>query len=83
MDYKSQYTELEAVLATQELLALESTDISETLRDEFNESAHFQKPTTMNEIEQRERDRIPKKTRRSTAWSVNVYRTLIEYRNLN
>lgn len=49
--------------------------------DEFNESAHFQKPTTMNEIEQSERDRIPKKTRQSSAWSVNVYRTLVEYRN--
>ena len=35
----------------------------------------------MNEIEQRERDRIPKKTRQSTAWSVNVYRVWAEYRN--
>ena len=72
---------LKAVLATQELPALESVDISEYLGDEFNESAHFQKPTTMNEIERRERDRIPKKTRQSTAWSLNGYRTLVEYRN--
>ena len=62
----SQYTELEeleAVLATQELLAFESVDISECLGDEFDKSARFQKPTTVNEIEQRERGRIPKKIR--------------------
>ena len=56
----SQYTkleELEAVLATQELLAFESVDVSECLGDEFDKSARFQKPTTVNEIEQRERDR--------------------------
>ena len=73
----SQYTELEerkAVLATQELLAFESVDISEFFGDEFDKSERFQKPTTVNIIEQRERERIPKKTRQSTAWSVNVYR---------
>ena len=61
----SQYTELEkleAVLATQDLLAFDSVDISECLGDEFDKSARFQKSTTVNEIEQRERDRIPKKT---------------------
>ena len=79
----SQYTELEeleAVLATQELLAFETVDISECLGDESDNSARSQKPTTVNEIEQR-RDRIPKKTRQSTAWSVNVYRAWAEYRN--
>ena len=73
----SQYTELEeleAILATQNLLAFESVYISESLGDEFGKSARFQKPTTVNEIEQRERDRISKKTRQSTTWSVNVYR---------
>ena len=50
--------DLEAVLATQELLAFESVDIPECLGDEFDKSACFQKPTTVNEIEQRERDRI-------------------------
>ena len=80
----SQYTELEeleAVLATQELLAFESVDASECLGDECNNSARFQKPTTVNKFEQRERDRIPKKTRESTAWSVNVHRAWDEYRN--
>ena len=80
----SQYTELEeleAVLATQELLAFESVDISECLGDEFDKSARFQKPTTVNEIEQRERDRIPKKTQQSTSWSVTAYRAWAEYRN--
>ena len=60
-----QYTELEeleVVLATQELLAFESVDISECLGDEFDKSARFQKPTTVNEIKQRERGRILKKT---------------------
>ena len=79
----SQYTELEeleAFLTTQELLAFKSVDISECLGDGFDKSASFQKPTTVNEIEQRERDRIPKKTRQSTAWSVNVYRAWAENR---
>ena len=60
----SQYTEheeLEAVLATQVLLSFESVDISEYLGEEFDKSARFQKPTTVNEIEQNKRDRIPKK----------------------
>ena len=48
--------ELEAVLATQELLAFGSVDIPEG--DEFDKSACFQKPAIVNEIEQRERDRI-------------------------
>ena len=80
----SQYTELkelETVLATQELLAFGSVDISDCSGDEFDKSARFQKPTTVNEIEQRVRDRIPKKTRESTAWSVNVYQAWAEYRN--
>ena len=50
----SQYTELEeleAVLATQELPAFESVDITECLGDEFDKSALFQKPTTVNETE--------------------------------
>ena len=60
----NQYTELEeleAVLATQESLAFEGVDIFECLGDEFDKRARFQKPTTVNEIEQRERDRIRKK----------------------
>ena len=48
---------------TQELLAFESIGAFECLGDEFDKSARFQKPTIVNEIEQRERDRIPKKTR--------------------
>ena len=66
---------------TQELLAFESADIFGCLVDKFDKSARFQNPTTVNEIEQRERDRIPKKTRQSTAWSVNVYLAWAEYRN--
>ena len=54
----SQYTELEeleAILATQDLLAFESVDISKCLGDDFDKNACFQKPTTVNKIEQRER----------------------------
>ena len=58
MSQCAELEELKAVLATQELLAIESVDISEHLRDEFDKSACFQKPTTVNEIEQKERDRI-------------------------
>ena len=58
----SQYSELEelkAVFATQDLLVFESVEsVSERLGDEFDKGACFQKPTTVNEIEQRERDRI-------------------------
>ena len=62
----SQYTELEELEAVLEL------------GKEFNKSARFQKPTTVNEIEQRERDRIPKKTQQSTVWLVTVYRAWAE-----
>ena len=72
MNQCTELDELEAVLATQELLAFESVEISEYLGDEFDKSACFQKPTTVNEIEQKERERIP--TRQSTVWSINVYR---------
>ena len=56
--YPGQYRELEeleAVLASQELLAFEGIDISEHLREEFDKRARFQKPTTVNEIKRRER----------------------------
>ena len=46
---------------TQELLAFESVDISERSGDEFDKSARFQNPTTVNEIEQRERTEFQRK----------------------
>ena len=59
MSQYSELEELEAVFATQDLLVFESVDsVSERLGDEFDKGACFQKPTTVNEIEQRERDRI-------------------------
>ena len=65
----SQFTELEeleAFVATQDLLAFESENIrkdfiSEYLGDESDQRTRFEKPTTVNEIEQRERERIPLK----------------------
>ena len=83
MSQKTELEELEAVLATQELLLFESIDISECLGNEFDKSARFQKATTVNEIEQSERYRIPKKTRQSTAWSVNVYRAWLYIEHTN
>ena len=85
----SQFTELEeleAFVATQDLLAFESINIrndfiSEYLGDESDQRTRFEKPTTMNEIEQRERERIPLKTRQSSSWSVNIYQAWTEQRN--
>ena len=82
----NQYTELEeleAVIATQDLIAFENAaSISEYLEDKPDDkSSRFKEPVTTNEIEQREKDRIPKKTRQSTAWSVNVYRAWATHRN--
>ena len=85
----SQFTkleELEAFVATQDLLAFESENIrkdfiSEYLGDESDQRTRFEKPTTVNEIEQRERERIPLKTRQNASWSVNVYQAWAEHRN--
>ena len=85
----SQFTELEeleAFVATQDLLAFESEHIrkdfiSKYLGDESDQRTRFEKPTAVNEIEQRERERIPLKTRQSTSWSVNVYQAWAEHRN--
>ena len=73
----SQFTELEeleAFVATQDLLAFESEHIrkdfiSKYLGDESDQRTRFEKPTTVNEIEQRERERIPLKTRQSISMS--------------
>ena len=67
---KAGENELEAFVATQDLLAFESENIrkdfiSEYLGDESDQRTRFEKPTTVNEIEQRERERIPLKTRQS------------------
>ena len=82
----SQYTEIEeqeAVIATQDLIAFENAaNTSEYLEDEPDDKhSQFKKPVTTNDIEQREYDRIPKKTWQSTAWSVNVYCTWARHRN--
>ena len=73
-------------VATQDLLAFESENIrkdfiSEYLGDESDQRTSFEKSTTVNEIEQRERERIPLKTWQSTSWSVNVYQAWAEHRN--
>ena len=80
MEGLSQLEQLEAVVATQDLLLSESVDISKYL-GEGKENGRFKKPATNEEIRQRERDRIPKKTRKNAAWSVNVYRAWAEHRN--
>ena len=80
----TEFEELEPVLATQELFAFESVDISECLADEFDKSTRFQKRrTTVNEIEQRERDRIPKKTRQSTGKRLSSLGWIPKHTNWN
>ena len=80
MDGLSQLEQLEAINATQDFLLSEPVDISKYL-DEDGECSRFEKPTTNEQIKQRERDRIPNKTRQNTSWAVNVYRAWAEYRN--
>ena len=84
----SQFTELEELEAfcchTQDLLAFESENtrkdfISKYFGDESDQRTRFEKPTTVNEIEQRERERIPLKTRQSTSLSVNPYQACFGY----
>ena len=62
----SQYTELEeleAVIATQDLIAFENAaNISKYLEDKPDDkSSRFKKPVTTNEIEQRERTEYQRK----------------------
>ena len=73
MSHSTELEKLEAVLATQELLAFESVNISECLGVEFDKNACFQKPATLNKIEQ--------KIKRQYSNSTNVYRVCDEYRN--
>ena len=49
-------------LQVKSYLLLNDVDISKRLGDEFDKSARCQNHTTVNEIEKRERDGIPKKT---------------------
>ena len=77
---------LRPFVATQDLLAFESENIrkdfiSKNLGDESDQRTRFEKPTAVNEIKPRERERIPLKTRQSTSWSVNVYQAWAEHRN--
>ena len=55
--------------------------MSEYLGDESDQRTRFEKPTAMNKIEQRERERIPLKTRQSASLSVNVYQAWADHRN--
>ena len=80
-DELSQLLQLEIIVATQDLLLSESVDISKYLEDEGREILRFEKPATDERIRQRERNRIPKKTRQNTAWAVNVCRAWAEHRN--
>jgi hypothetical protein len=68
------------VTATQGFLLSEPVDISKYLNED-GECSRFEKPTTNEQIKQRERDRTSNKTRQNTSWAVNVYRAWAEYRN--
>ena len=74
--------ELEAGIATQGLLEFKGVNVVDYLENEReNTCARFLRPLTDDDITTRERERIPKKTRQTTSWSVNVYRAWAEYRN--
>ena len=64
MDGLSELEKLEAINATQDFLLSEPVDISKYL-DEDGECSRFEKPTANEQIQQRERDRIPNKTRQN------------------
>ena len=80
-DGLSQLEQLEIFFATQDLLHSESVDISKYLEDEGREILRLEKPIRDERIRQRERNRIPKKTRQNTAWALNVCRGWVEHRN--
>ena len=80
-DELSQLEQLEIIVATKDLPLSESVEISKYLEDEGREILRFEKPATDERIRQRERNRIPKKTRQNTAWAVNVCRAWAEHRN--
>ena len=80
MEGLSQLEKLEVAVATQDLLRSESLDIEKYLSEDKGDS-RFEKPTTSEEIWRREKERIPVKTKRNTAWAVNVYRSWAEHRN--
>ena len=68
----SQLEKLEVAVATQDLLRSELLDIEKYLSEDKGDG-RFEKPTTSEEIQWREKERIPLKTKRNTAWAVNVY----------
>ena len=72
MEGLSQLEKLEVAVATQDLLQSESLDIGKYLSEDKGDG-RFEKPTTSEEIRRREKERIPQKTKRNTAWAVNVY----------
>ena len=77
---------LRPFVATQDLLAFESENIrkdfiSKYLGDESDQRTRLVKPTAVNEIGQRERERIPLKTRQSISLSVNVCQAWAKQRN--
>ena len=80
-DRLSQLEQLEIIFATQDSLLSESVDISKYLEDEGREILRLEKPVRDERIRQRERNRIPKKTRQSSAYAVNVCRAWVKHRN--
>ena len=80
MEGLSQLEKLEVAVATQDLLRSELLDIEKYLSEDKGDG-RFEKPTTSDEIRRRGKESIPLKTKRNTAWAVNVYRSWAEYRN--
>ena len=81
MEGLSQLEQVEAIVATQDLITSERIDISKYLgKEKGKEDFRFEKPATNAEIWRREKERIPQKSRKNTAWAVNVYRAWAEHR---
>ena len=75
--------ELGAILTTQDLLRYDGeVNFDDYLQDKESDN-RFKHVVNEDEIEKRERERIPKKTRESTWWPVNCYRAWARCRNRN
>lgn len=79
--------ELEATLAFEDLIRAENDEVEAILacecllEDENNETERFETLVTQNDIDQRAKERVPKKTQESTMWAFNIYKAWAKFRN--
>lgn len=80
MEDQSELEWLEAIVATQDLIHSEVIDVSEYLGKDQKDLRH-EKPVTNAEIRRGEKERVPVRTRKNTAWAVRVYQAWSQHRN--